>query len=99
MKTEFKNLKKMRGFISSQIKPISDFDFNDWITYLKEFAEHVEEIENEEFNHKELIKSGNLTLTLEDEDYEVKVIFIRTIVKGEIVYLIDLDYTEDIEEI
>lgn len=95
MKTIITNEYKMRRYINEEtLKSIDDEDFNNWIEYLKEYANWIlEDWGDWEGLNSNIINATNLTLIIDDEDYYVDVIF--NFLEEEI--RIDLDYSEDIE--
>lgn len=94
MKTTITNEYKMRKHINDEtLKSINDEDFNDWLDYLKEYAGWILEDWGDWEGLDSNIISANLTLTIDDEDYYVDVIF--EFLDEEI--KIDLDYSKYID--
>lgn len=94
MKTTITNEYKMRKHINDEtLKSINDEDFNDWLDYLKEYASWIlKDWEDWEGLNSNIVHA-NLTLTIDDEDYYVDVIF--EFLDEEI--KIDLDYSKDVD--
>ena len=94
MRIKIKDENKMRKFIDSNIEGnISNEDFNNWLDYLQETADYIEEIEQSEESMIEKIRQGSsLSLTIDDEEYEVNVKLNRLVDNKGIYFEVDMDY-------
>ena len=94
MRIKIKDENKMRKFIDSNIEGnIGDKDFNNWLDYLQETADYIEETEQSEETMIEKIREGsNVSLTIDDEEYEVNVKFTRLVDSEGMYFLVDMDY-------
>lgn len=92
-----KNKNKMKRYMESFVGVISSDDFREWIEYLIESVDYIEE-DIPEQNDLGIIKKASLTFEGLENDYEVYVDFIKIIGK-DTNWIVDLDYTQPIEEI
>ena len=81
----------MKGFLDCEL---TDTDFQDWIDYLKEYAEWVEEC-LDELEDDDKVIGINLTFEGEEEDYYVDVLYDFTDSENVVV---DLDYSSKIKD-
>jgi hypothetical protein len=84
----------MRSFIEENIdRKLTDLEFNNWISYLQEFSEYINEVQNKGDTKTRIQENASLTLELDDNEYELIVSFTREVVENELVFIADLDYT------
>lgn len=93
MKTIITNVNKMKDYINQySFDGINKGDFNNWTDYLEEYAGWIAEAP-EELDGNTVY--ANLTLTIEDIDYYVDVIFVFDFEEN--IVEIDLDYEAAIQ--
>ena len=93
MKIEFKNEDRMKRYLSWRLeRKITESEFKECKDYFIETLEYIQE----ERDNKMLIREGaSLTAIIDDEDYEVWVIYDNIVKNSENVTLIDFDYEYD----
>jgi hypothetical protein len=93
MRIKIKDENKMRKFINSNIEEnINDEDFQDWIDYLQEYADFINDVENEDSKFNRVRQTANLTLIIDENDYEVEVNFDKIVDNEGIYFEVDMDY-------
>lgn len=95
MKIKLKNPNKMSRYLAWRLgRVIQQEEINDCFEYIREFAEYI----NEERNGDTLIRErASIELEIDDDDYEVWVIFDSVIENDEKMMLVDFDYSYESE--
>ena len=93
MKIEFKNEDKMRNYLDNRINgKITDEDFQNCKDY---FIESIEDFREMDEYKMKIREQASLTIDIEDEEYEVFIIYDNIVKHGEEVTIIDFDYEHD----
>jgi truncated hemoglobin YjbI len=93
MRIKIKDKNRMRDFINKNTtEKISDEDFQEWLSYLQDTANFIEETEKVEGMIERVREGASLTLTVDDKEYEVMVKFNRLVDEDGIYFSIDINY-------